>query len=132
MFADANRRPRPVVACVDAARPDQVWLAEIDHHGRTRKILSDEVEAQPPADLLADLARLTRRVDRTFEGHHDVDWVARPDGSVRLIDIRPGLTTTPDQALATVDEPIDEAAGGPPASIALTLALRSAVSLNRG
>ncbi|CAN5761661.1 MAG: hypothetical protein ACR2HP_11775 [Ilumatobacteraceae bacterium] len=129
MFADATgRRPRPVVACVAEATPDQVWVAEIDHHGRTRDVLSTGSEDHPPAGLLADLARIARRVDRTFEGQHDLDWVARPDGSVRLIDVRPGIPTA--AADATVPAPNDKRLAGPPASIALTLALASAVSLS--
>ena len=129
MFADATgRRPRPVVAAVAESTPEQIWVAEIDHHGRTREVLSAGVDTHPPTELLAALARLTRRVDRTFEGQHDVDWVARPDGTVRLIDIRPGVpmaaTTTPAPAAATTSTN-----GGPPASIALTLALQSAVVL---
>ena len=37
------------------------------------------------------VARLSRLVDRTFEGQRDVDWLARPDGTLRLVDIRPGI-----------------------------------------
>jgi rifampicin phosphotransferase len=130
MFADAGRRPRPVVACASAAYPQRVWMAEIDQHGRTRRVLSEDVDEQPPAELLGDLARLTRRVDRTFEGHHDVDWVAKRDGSTRLIDIRPGLPAAPAEGVApALDATTGSQGETGPASIALTLALRSAVTL---
>ena len=88
---DTGRRTRPVVACIAAATPDEVWVAEIDHHGRVRDVISGGDAAAPPVELTAMLARLSRRVDRTFDGGHDVDWVARPDGSLRLVDVRPGL-----------------------------------------
>ncbi len=86
-----GRRTRPVVACVAAAAPAEVWVAEIDHHGRTRDVISADGAAQPQLDLLSRVARLSRLVDRTFEGQRDVDWLARPDGTLRLVDIRPGI-----------------------------------------
>jgi hypothetical protein len=88
---DTGRRTRPVVACIAVSTPDDVWVAEIDHHGRVRDVISGGDALAPPVELTATLARLSRRVDRTFDGGHDVDWVARPDGSLRLVDVRPGL-----------------------------------------
>ena len=86
-----GRRTRPVVACVAADSPAEVWVAEIDHHGRTCDIMSAGGAAHPQLELLSRVARLSRLVDRTFEGQRDVDWLARPDGTLRLVDIRPGL-----------------------------------------
>ena len=43
-----DRRTRPVVACVAAAAPAEVWVAEIDHHGRTRDVISAD-RRRPPA-----------------------------------------------------------------------------------
>ena len=87
----AGRRSRPVVACIATSTPDEAWVAEIDHHGRVRDVISGGDAPAPPVELTAMLARLSRRVDRTFDGGHDVDWVARADGSLRLVDVRPGL-----------------------------------------
>lgn len=107
-----GRRLRPIVACVSQEAPDETWVAEIDQHGRTLDVISACVQHRPPPELLADLVRMSRRVDRAFEGRHDLDWVARADGTVRLIDIRPGLVaTTPDPSPAA------------PTDLALTLVL---------
>ena len=124
---DSGRRSRPVVACIAASTPDEVWVAEIDHHGRVRDIISGGVAPAPPVDLTAMLARLSRRVDRTFDGGHDVDWVARPDGSLRLVDVRPGLVADqvvmpPAEAGSASTQPAEELSDAERRALLLALA----------
>lgn len=74
------------------------WVAELDHAGRVRDVLTADPTSGPPAEILTRLARLAQRVDVAFDGPHDIEWSADADGRVQLLRIRPvvRVRATPD------------------------------------
>ncbi len=97
LFADdaaAGWRSRSLVVARDGADFGE-WTAEIDHAGRAHEVLSGGSGANranpghPPAQVLARLARLAQRVADTFDGAHDLEWVADATGRVLLLRLRP-------------------------------------------
>ena len=88
---ETGRRTRPVVACIAASTPDEAWVAEIDHHGRVRDVISGGDAPAPPGRAdghagppVAPCRSHVRRGARRGLG-------GAADGSLRLVDVRPGL-----------------------------------------
>jgi hypothetical protein len=115
LFADdtGGWRACPVVV-VRGATSDGEWIAELDHAGRVRDVLSGEDsedsegskhDGGPPAVVLGRLGRLAARVADVFDGPHDLEWVADADGRLQLLRVRPiiRLHSTPARR---VSEPI--------------------------
>src|SRR6476646_7548328 len=75
LFADdaSGWRACPIVV-VRGAASDGEWIAELDHAGRVRDVLSAEPDGGPPADVLGRLGRLAARVADVFDGPHDLEW----------------------------------------------------------
>jgi pyruvate,water dikinase len=99
LFADdaGGWRARPVVV-VRGAASDVEWIAELDHAGRVRNVLSSEDakdvkhDGGPPADVLRVLGRLARlaaKVANVFGGPHDLEWRSDADGRLQLLRVRP-------------------------------------------
>jgi hypothetical protein len=81
-------RSRPLVVA-GSGDTESEWIAELDHGGRVQDVLSGASSGEPPADVLARLARLVQRVAAAFDGPHDLDWVADAAGRVVLLRLRP-------------------------------------------
>ena len=114
-----RRRQRPRLAGGAARRrapatahDDGEWIAEIDHAGRVRDVLSGEPLGDPPAEVLARLGRLADRVAAAFDGPHDLEWVADAGGRLQLLRIRPVVRLPPRRRLRAVARP---RAAAPPA-----------------
>jgi pyruvate,water dikinase len=96
LFADDSAtgwRATPlVVARRDTSRGDTSrgeWIAEVDHAGRVRDVLSAQPLGNPPAEVLVRLGRLADRVTAAFDGPHDLEWIADAGGRLQLLRIRP-------------------------------------------
>ena len=94
-----GRRDRIVVAAVPGG-PDRLvsgevdgWTGVLDRRGRLREVRSTDAP-QPPASLLRQLARLSRRADHTYGGPQDVEWAVDAAGELHLLQARP-ITTLP-------------------------------------
>ena len=91
LFADdvTGWRARPLVVAADPASIDCQWVAELDHTGRVRDLLSGGDSAGPGTHLLARVARVADKVAAAFNGPHDIEWVIAHDGRVQLMRVRP-------------------------------------------
>ena len=97
LFADDHARGWRSTPVAVAHREDHPadWVAELDHTGRVRCVLSAEAVAGPPLDVLARVARLAQRVTDELEGPHDLEWLVDPSGRVRLLRVRPVVRLHP-------------------------------------
>ncbi len=110
LLADSSRRRRPVVVAHRAGSPD--WVAELDAAGRVRDVFSaawpDQPLDHPPVEVLARIVRLAARVDETFGGAHDLEWVVDDTGRPHLLRFRPVADLDAGGAPAKSDEPADD------------------------
>lgn len=83
-----RRRRRAIVVAVDGD-PDTTWIAELDHAGRIRDVLSGHHLDHPPIEVLVRLVRLAERVAAAFDGPHDIEWTSDDAGRVHLLRVRP-------------------------------------------
>jgi pyruvate,water dikinase len=92
LFADdtgGGWRARPLVVAADPRSIDRQWVAELDHAGRVRDVISGGDDAGPDTYLLARVARVADKVATAFDGPHDIEWVIADDGRVQLVRVRP-------------------------------------------
>jgi pyruvate,water dikinase len=92
LFADdagGGWRARPLVVAADPTCIESQWVAELDHTGRVRVLLSGGDAVGPETQLLARVARLAEKVAAAFDGPHDIEWVITDDGRVQLMRVRP-------------------------------------------
>ncbi len=92
LFADdagGGWRARPLVVAADPSSIDRQWIAELDHSGRVRDIVTGGDLVGPATHLLARVARVAEKVARAFSSPHDIEWVIADDGRVQLMRVRP-------------------------------------------
>jgi hypothetical protein len=92
LFADdagGGWRARPLVVAADPAAVGRQWVAELDHTGRVRDLISGGDVAGPDTLLLARVARVAEKVATAFDGPHDIEWLIADDGRVQLARVRP-------------------------------------------
>jgi pyruvate,water dikinase len=92
LFADeggSGWRACPLVVVADPASIDCQWVAELDHTGRVRDVLSGDDTAGPESHFLGRVARVAEKVAAAFDGPHDIEWVIADDGRVQLLRVRP-------------------------------------------
>ena len=92
LFADdagGGWRARPLVVAAEPTSIDCQWVAELDHTGRVRDLLSGGDLVGPGSHLLARVARVAEKVAAAFNGPHDIEWVIADDGRVQLLRVRP-------------------------------------------
>jgi len=92
LFADdagGGWRARPLVVAAEPTAIDSQWIAELDHTGRVRDILTGGDLVGPATHLLARVARIADKVARAFNSPHDIEWVIADDGRVQLMRVRP-------------------------------------------
>ena len=91
LFADdaSGWRARPLVVAAEPTSIDCQWVAELDHTGRVRDILTGGDLVGPATHLLARVARIADKVASAFNSPHDIEWVIADDGRVQLMRVRP-------------------------------------------
>jgi pyruvate,water dikinase len=92
LFADdagGGWRARPLVVAAATTSIDRQWIAELDHAGRVRDILTGGDDSGPASHLLARVARVADKVASAFNGPHDIEWVIADDGRVQVMRVRP-------------------------------------------
>jgi hypothetical protein len=103
LFADdqaSGWRATPIVVARRAGGATE-WIAELDHQGRVRSVLSADASAGPPLDVLTHVARLAQRVADSFDGPQDIEWLVDGSGRVQLLRIRPVARLRPTPATGT-------------------------------
>ena len=83
-------RRQAIVVAHDGDAED-AWIAELDHGGRIRDVLSGWHLEHPPLEVLVRLVRLADRVTAALGGGHDIDWASDVSGRPHLLRARPSV-----------------------------------------
>ena len=88
-------RRQAIVVAHDGDSED-AWIAELDHGGRIRDVLSGWHLEHPPLEVLVRLARLADRVTAALGGGHDIEWASDESGRPHLLRARPSVRSRSD------------------------------------